>query len=709
MFRLTSVFNRRFVMKKGVGVVFFAVFFLCGCISLGIGQTGPFDPTDWPETVDPDKTVHYWSADWNFWPIGGNWLENELQLLDGGDQETQAITIGGYEGIEVLGNFLNVADFSFEEWADDEYIDILVQVYGNAALLNTEGEPRNFTFLTGVLPDLNWPVGGSIPVTCKNQQWNWILFRVENGLRPDETRFVGSIPANAQGAYSFGGVNGGTIRFEGVPGLIVRLVAFGEQGAFGEPEQINVCSTGQECPPEPETNHAWIDIASDTNEHMQVINGGDQTVEFVDNVGPAEDQRRAVRPLGSFMNFGVTDYYLGEPCNEPHAVKICLEFYDDPALAGAVFGPEAYALDASGGIGFVDAGKRQVLAGTGTWVRRSWSVPSVNLFGVNTTPLTGGPRLYFEGGQVCISRFDLAVMRVGDHPLAGEDPLADCYADPNICTGAYGSYVVMDLGQGVEDGLSPGTSGGDQEMIIEDAGPASDRRMAIRPAFDDGSPAHTHQFINLAITEEALGPNSQPNAHLAICVTYYDDPALAGATFRPEVYQTEQNGILTFGFYPGDGAVALAGTDQWRTAYFEIPQIKFIGVNQGPQAAARFTFSDKIFLTRVEYAVIRPCGPDAGVNLLADCQPLSALQIVAVEYLQDRVALTFPTQENVVYRLESRPDLSPDPWQERLFALTVDGAVDQPNILGTGDEVTIFVELPMNGIKAEFFQVVGEK
>ena len=38
-----------------------------------------------------------------------------------------------------------------------------------------------------------------------------------------------------RGAFQFGGVNGGTIRAEGVPNLTVRVVAFGEQGAFGEP------------------------------------------------------------------------------------------------------------------------------------------------------------------------------------------------------------------------------------------------------------------------------------------------------------------------------------------------------------------------------------------------------------------------------------------------------------------------------------------
>lgn len=156
-------------------------------------------------------------------------------------------------------------------------------------------------------------------------------------------------------------------------------------------------------------------------------------------------------------------------------------------------------------------------------------------------------------------------------------------------------------------------------MIIAEAGPPADRRMAVRPAFDDGTPGFAHNFLNFAIVGEPFGPSTQPNARLAICVTYYDDPALVGATFRPEVYQSEREGSLTFAFTDPSIAVALEGTDAWREAYFEIPDVKFYGVNQGPQAAARFVLSGKIFFTRVRYAVIRPCGPWADVNLLEDC------------------------------------------------------------------------------------------
>jgi hypothetical protein len=458
-------------------------------------------------------------------------------------------------------------------------------------------------------------------VDCKNSQWNWFLFRIPNAVRPSDGQFyIGSIPPNALGDYTHGGVNGGTIRFEGVPGLVVRLVAFGEQGAFGEPEAINACAPPFECPPEPETNLVWVDIDAQTSDHLEVLNGGDQLVSFVQDVGPAGDLRRAVVPQGAYMNFGITDEYLGKPCNDPRAVKMCIEFYDDPALAGASFGPEAYATDSLGGVAFVPGDRWHILRGSDQWVRRSWTVSGVCLAGVNTTPLTGGPRLYFQGGAVPVSKVSLAVLRTGTHPLAGQDPLEDCYADPLICTDAYGSYAELDLASNIENGLAQGSSGGDQEMIVaDDIGPADDLRRAIRPAFTDGTPGFTHNFLNFAIVNEPFGPSSQPNARLAMCITYYDDPALTGAWFRPEAYQVERNGALTIGFADPASAVVLQGTDAWVEAYFEIAEIKFNGVNQGPQAAARFLLSGPIFVTRVRYAVIRPCGPAAGVNLLEDC------------------------------------------------------------------------------------------
>ncbi|MCX8108209.1 MAG: hypothetical protein N3G20_05325 [Verrucomicrobiae bacterium] len=108
------------------------------------------------------------------------------------------------------------------------------------------------------------------------------------------------------------------------------------------------------------------------------------------------------------------------------------------------FGPEAYATNAMGGIAFYPETKRHAMAGTGQWIRRSWVVPAVNLKGINVGAFTGGPRFVSENGQVCVSRVEMAVLRVRTHPLAGRDPLAGCYEDPKyapIVTGAMLSLI----------------------------------------------------------------------------------------------------------------------------------------------------------------------------------------------------------------------------------------------------------------------------
>src|SRR6185436_19921652 len=100
-----------------------------------------------------------------------------------------------------------------------------------------------------------------------------------------------------------GTVNGGTIGVQTVQNLIVRVVAFGEVGAFGETYQVNIFTTPDACEPEPPTNLASIDLNGTTN-HLQLLNDRDQTVTIQTGVGPAADLRRAARPNGQFMNFG---------------------------------------------------------------------------------------------------------------------------------------------------------------------------------------------------------------------------------------------------------------------------------------------------------------------------------------------------------------------------------------------------------------------
>lgn len=652
---------------------------LLGCVlAFQAGfSAGPYSPEDWPGSIDPSKVVHYVAADGSLAPPGESWIADELIILTGGDQVTMDYTIGGHTGKKATTVYLNLADRSWEFWKDEEFIDILVQVYGDGALFNAQGQPRDFEFLTGTLPpsELYAPSGGQIPLEARNKKWNWVLFRIPNTVRgSDGMRHVGSLPPNAQGGTQYGGVNGGTIRMQGVPNLIVRVVAFGQQGAFGEPADINLFFSSETCDPEPATNLAGIDFNRGATNHVQVMNNGDQTVSFADAIGPAGDKRRAVQPNGSYLNFAITDNYLGKPCNDPRAVKLGVEFYDDPAFAGLEvrFGPEEFATDDKGGTSAYPAEKRQVLAGSGQWIRRSWVVPAVNLKGINVDPLTGGPRLISENGQVWVSAFYIGILRIGTNALAGQDPLPDWFQDPAICTEAYGSYAELDLGQDIRNGLDVGSSGGDQEMIVEEAGPANDRRNAVRPARDDGSPGFSHQFLNFAITDEALGPSTQDPALLAICVAYYDDPLLAGKGFRPEVYQTEANGVDMLGFTTGDITVILQGTDTWKDAYWEIKDIKFNGVNQGPQAAARFVVEDKIFLTRVRYAVIRPCGPNAGKNPLEECKPIESVQLAYVLQPDKSLQLAWPSAATG-FVLETSPSLSSPQWQ------TVAGS---PEIIG---------------------------
>src|SRR5262249_52787766 len=200
-------------------------------------------------------------------------------------------------------------------------------------------------------------------------------------------------------------------------------------------------------------------------------------------------------------------------------------------------------------------------------------------------------------------------------------------------------------------------------------------------AREDGTPGFQHIYLNLAIVNQALGPSTQDNARLGICATYYDDPALVGAQFRPEVYQSDRNGVTTLAFTPGNIAVTLQGIDRWREAYFELPDVKFYGVNQGPQAAARFYVSQKVFFSRMRYAVIRPCGPFAGVNRLSECKQPT----LHVDYQAAGKTLTLSWTKDVEgWTLEATDDLSAPDWQPVADAPTIvdERWVVQLNALG---------------------------
>ncbi len=209
-------------------------------------QTGPPDPEKLPATLRPDRRVHFVSIDGAFTAPNTNWLPS-LSILTGGDQVTESITNGSHTGVEVKGVKFNTADDQYPVWADQHSIDILMQVYGDEAFLDKNGQPRYFNFLTGTLPEPIAVDGGTLPSAIVNHQWNWVLFRIPNGLRHmDGGRLVGTIHPKARGDTPItavsrrSGQNGGTIRMDGLHTLKVRFVAFGEKGAFGDPDQINV-------------------------------------------------------------------------------------------------------------------------------------------------------------------------------------------------------------------------------------------------------------------------------------------------------------------------------------------------------------------------------------------------------------------------------------------------------------------------------------
>jgi hypothetical protein len=142
--------------------------------------------------------------------------------------------------------------------------------------------------------------------------------------------------------------------------------------------------------------------------------------------------------------------------------------------------------------------------------RGQGSPPPPPPVGVNTAPLTGGPQFASYNGQVAVSRFYLAALR-STGPLAGQDPLADCYVDPLVCQGVYGNYAELDLGHGVTNGVDLGTSGGDQTYVVEMAGPVSDQRISVR---GDTAPSYFLNFPasgagKLANSRWAFGPVSR--------------------------------------------------------------------------------------------------------------------------------------------------------------------------------------------------------
>ena len=208
-------------------------------------RRGPFDPEKLPPTIDLKKTVHFVSVDGAFTAPGPSW-HGSLHVLKGGDHDTEPITVGGHEGVRVNGIKFNTADDAWPVWAKEHTIDILLQVFGDETLVTPDGTSRYFNFLTGTLPEPIALDGGEFPRGINDGRWHWALFRISNGLRHmDGGRLVGTLHPKSNvspgviASAKRSGQNGGTIRMDGLHHDKIRFVAFGQRGAFGEPEQIN--------------------------------------------------------------------------------------------------------------------------------------------------------------------------------------------------------------------------------------------------------------------------------------------------------------------------------------------------------------------------------------------------------------------------------------------------------------------------------------
>ncbi|MBZ0256424.1 hypothetical protein K8I31_10195, partial [bacterium] len=530
----------------------------------------------------------------------------------GGDQTTEEIVLADQIAVRATNTYMNVADELFFVWPDYPEIDVLVQYFANA-----ESQNDNLGFLLGVLGNLHG-IGG---YTCESltDQYEWRVFRIDNsGGWLGNDLVIEPIPSGGQ----FGGVNGGTIRLERVNGLAIRAIAIGPAGVFGATETINQSATVDFNPDDYPIAAEW-DLNNGVTNGLDLFRdgSGDQETIESENIGPADDKRKAARPAfddgtdgtqDTFVNWEILDEHFGSSSQPSTRVKIVAEYYDDPDLAGVVFGPEAYA-SAGGAIEFYPAAKRTTIEGTGKWREAEWYVTDVKFTGVNV-PTQAAVRFTFDG-PVYISRMRLGVIRSSGVYL-GVDPIPDSYPfDPD----PYEIFAELDIEGGVVNGLDLGTSGGDQEYIVEEAGPAGEVRLSVRPAMDLGTDPFD-RFINFSILNEHFGPSTQPNAVIKIVVDYWDDPAITGTSFGPEVYQSNSFGTLEFKFYPAEDRTTIEGTDTWRSAAYLIEDMNFTGVNQGPQAAARFWFGDgaAVHISRIRYAVIRPVGQYAGVDSLSE-------------------------------------------------------------------------------------------
>ena len=239
---------------------------------------------------------------------GANFKET-LSVLNGGDQANEDVTLAGKQ-LKSNDSIHEFCRFRIHYLPDVPVIDVLVLYFANAESINTD-----VGFLLGIVGNQKGYSGG--PLESLADQYQWHVFRVDNSeKRAGNTAAIDPLPTGSD----FGGVNGGTIRFENVTNLTVRAVAFGPEGAFGDPAKINQITTVEFNPDNYPNVAEWnpskgikngVDIYRETT--------GDQVVVESDNIGPAGDKRKAAKPADQYMNWEILNQFFG-PTSQPSTV-----------------------------------------------------------------------------------------------------------------------------------------------------------------------------------------------------------------------------------------------------------------------------------------------------------------------------------------------------------------------------------------------------
>jgi hypothetical protein len=598
---------------------------LCGCAALFLTATNskaqPYGPNDWPGSlanngVQADYCILDPNASFN---TPASWV-NSLQLApNSGDQTYSAlVTLDGLYGDQVnnQSGFLNLVDTDFTYLTNCPVIDILVQVYGSSSLYTA----NPISALEGEVGPANTlrSVNVGVPLGANNQQWNWMLLSITNPVDAHGIPTVGDNSVTSS-AGEYGGVNNGTVRFQSMNNWAVRAIAWGPQGIFGTSNQVNQFASAPTCPPAPNNNLAYVDFNKGQTNSLEVSTNASQGYGYTvqSGVGPAGDLRTAIQSTSDVMNFGILSNYLGYPCDTPLTVELGIEFYDDPALAGSIISPYQYATDEQGDLATY-AGLTYTTLGTGQWLKLGFTIPSVDLEGVGTTPLTGGPTLEFSGNGPWIDRIELGVYQTGTNALAGLTPDQAYQQDPLVGQTNYGYYAEWNPSSGIIDNLD--TAG----YAVTNAGPINDQLICEVPQFISAG----NNRIQFGLSNSVFGPLDQGNVDMAMTLTYYDDPALAGATIALSEYFTwninssnPNNAVLPIA--PYSAATVLQGTGQWKTATFELPNLSLFGVygSQTGDGVVIWAASASVCVSAAQFNVIRPAGPFEGIDYL---QPLEA-------------------------------------------------------------------------------------